>query len=235
MNSRIMRQKHRQQQHSFWKEWSSNAYIGEREPVHRFQGVVKSHDDDELQSAISSDVDMELKAQAAPATLIAESLEQLEHAMLIRQNVFVEEQGIANAFDFWDAEDGKPGLRQDVYHAVAYHRNDTSLPVGTGRMTVQRVGITREGIVSNVAVLKEYRGQGYARSIMELLHQKAEELSLRATSLHSQAHAIGFYQSMGYRTQKMIYREPLDGPNGILAYMTKRWPQGVQDVGVIYK
>jgi len=163
------------------------------------------------------------EGRAAPRTIMASELENLKDAMHVRKKVFVEEQGILNAFDQWDMDSkGNPALMPEVFHVVSYHRENPSIPVATGRMVTLRDGLYRQGIVSNVAVLKEYRRQGYAQSVMDMIHMLAEEKNLITTSLHSQAHAIGFYQRIGYRTQKMLHREPYDSPNGVLAFMVRR-------------
>jgi len=161
------------------------------------------------------------------STIIIKDVNGLKDAIEVRRAVFVQEQGIVNAFDHLDMNmSGEPVLHRNVVHVVAYLDEEEQgrlrrKAVATGRLLIQQEKGVKQGIVSNVAVLKEHRKQGYAKSVMESLHREAQEFGVRAISLHSQAHAIGFYQGMGYRTQTMHYREPFDGPNGILAFMVK--------------
>ena len=70
--------------------------------------------------------------------------ELIEDAKMIRQKVFVEEQGFENEFDDID---------QRSLHLVVYQDNE---PIGCARMYPERENM----ILGRIAVLKEYRGQG---------------------------------------------------------------------------
>ncbi|GAB5362341.1 hypothetical protein AAMO2058_000788500 [Amorphochlora amoebiformis] len=163
----------------------------------------------------------EVERRTSRVATIARDQRTLKHAIGIRQKVFVEEQGIPNAFDQWDRNvQGEWTLRDEVYHALSFDAE--GYPVGTGRMLVQSAGTEKFGWISNVAVLKEARRTGRAKQVMELLHNQAKTLGVKWISLHSQKHAIGFYECLGYRTQSMLHGVPRDGPNGVLAFMVKR-------------
>lgn len=102
---------------------------------------------------------------------------------LIRQAVFVREQGFQNEFDDIDKR---------AYHLVIY---EDGKPAAAGRLFEKDKGIY---YIGRVAVLKQYRGMKLGRKIMSLLEEKAKELGGEKTVVSAQCAARTFYEKMGY-------------------------------------
>lgn len=114
---------------------------------------------------------------------IYEKLEDARHAVMIREKVFVEEQGFENEFDDLDHQ----SLHLELY------KDDR--PVGCARMYTYDHKVY---ILGRIAVLKEYRGQSYGSMIMGILEEKAKELNAERVELSAQVRASSFYEKLGY-------------------------------------
>lgn len=100
----------------------------------------------------------------------------------IRYLVFVEEQQVPLELDF----DGRDPM---CTHVLAYE--DKGIAVGTGR-------IQDDGKIGRMAVLREYRGQGYGKSMLEMLMNIARERGLGGVYLDAQEVALQFYLRCGF-------------------------------------
>lgn len=109
----------------------------------------------------------------------------------IREPVFEIEQQVPNEI-VWDALD--PLCR----HVIARALDGT--PIGSGRLTPQH-GIGR------LAVLKPWRGKGVGASLLTNLIDTARSLHYPEVELHSQVHAIPFYQRFGFVAEGETYME----------------------------
>ncbi len=108
-----------------------------------------------------------------------------EVAMQLRTTVFVEEQGFTDEFDAVDAI---------AIHLVAFGEDHE--PLGTCRVFTQDDGQTY--LLGRLCVLKEYRGTGVGRLLMTEAEQAVQARGGTQLQLHSQCHACGFYESLGY-------------------------------------
>ncbi|MBB3046413.1 putative GNAT family N-acyltransferase [Litorivivens lipolytica] len=99
----------------------------------------------------------------------------------IRRQVFVQEQSVPEDLE-WDGKDAH------AYHWLAF---DGERPVGTVRML-------QDGHIGRMAVLKEYRSQGIGEHLLAQALHCAKRLNKREAWLHSQEHAIGFYEKFGF-------------------------------------
>lgn len=109
-------------------------------------------------------------------------------AALIRREVFIQEQGIAEV-DEWDAQD------QVSLHFVVY---DQQQPIATARLLAN-------DHIGRVAVLKTYRGQGIGEQLMQNIIQQARIEQRTRLQLSSQVHAIAFYQRLGFEVIGKAY------------------------------
>lgn len=111
-----------------------------------------------------------------------------EHARAIRIAVFVEEQGFPLSEEF-DAVDAR------ATHVVAYDADGT--PCGTARLCDDwlRPSCARIG---RVAVMRQARGKGCGKAIIEHLLAKARSLGYRKVVLSAQEHCVGFYARLGF-------------------------------------
>lgn len=96
-------------------------------------------------------------------------------AKIIRQRVFVEEQGFENEFDEID---------DFAYHLVVYQNNQA---VATGRMYPKDDKIM---ILGRIATIKDYRKKGFGRIVVQELEKKASELGYLTVQLSAQQQAV---------------------------------------------
>lgn len=110
-------------------------------------------------------------------------------SIMIREKVFVKEQGFKKEFDDID---------KNAIHLVIY---ENSSPIANGRLYKEN----NNYIIGRIAVLKEYRGKHIGQKIVKLLEQKAKELGGTKISLSAQCHAQSFYENLGYTAIGEIY------------------------------
>lgn len=116
--------------------------------------------------------------------------EDFTDARLIRQHVFVEEQGFENEFDEID---------EYAYHLVIY-QNDKA--IATGRMYEKD---QETMILGRIATIKECRKIGLGSKIVLRLENEAKQLGYITTQLSAQQRAQGFYEKLGYQMQGEVY------------------------------
>ncbi|UGQ26885.1 GNAT family N-acetyltransferase [Acinetobacter calcoaceticus] len=121
--------------------------------------------------------------------IIAGGWGQLEKdAKLIREQVFIQEQGIAPE-DEWDDLDAM------VLHFIVYDREQ---PIATARLLPQHS-------VGRVAVLIPYRKQGIGKILMEHIIEYARQQNLPYLKLSAQTYVTAFYEALGFVVQGEEY------------------------------
>ena len=108
-----------------------------------------------------------------------------DHAKVIRQKVFVEEQGFRDEFDDVD---------EKATHIVMFNEDKT--PVATCRIFWDTTMNTH--ILGRLAVIKEYRGQKIGSAIVKEAEQYVRKSGGKYIALHAQCRATAFYQSLGF-------------------------------------
>ena len=109
----------------------------------------------------------------------------------IRREVFILEQGVSESLEI-------DGLDPECIHVLVW--NEEGNPIGTGRMQ-------KNGHIGRMAVIKTWRGMTVGRQILDLLILYAEEIGLKEVLLHSQTHAIAFYEKAGFVQQGDLFYE----------------------------
>ena len=111
-------------------------------------------------------------------------------ARCIRLTVFVDEQRVP------------PELEMDEHDATSVHALAFSegKAVGTGRLLL-------DGHIGRMAVLKEWRGRGVGRALLQALVEAARRRGDRDVVLNSQVHALGFYGAEGFEAEGPVYEE----------------------------
>ncbi len=117
--------------------------------------------------------------------LIVNTQQQLEDAYHIRKVVFVEEQNVPLEEEIDQFEDSST-------HFVLY---DETTPVGAGRFRV----LDGVGKVERICVLKDVRGKGSGKMLMNAIEEYAEKQEIKTLKLNAQTHAIPFYEGLGYQ------------------------------------
>ena len=100
----------------------------------------------------------------------------------VRETVFIHEQAVPEELE-WD------GLDPQCAHVLAW--NDQGDAIGTARMQPN-------GTIGRMAVLKDWRGRGAGRALLEALLDCAVRQELTRVTLSAQTHAIGFYERAGF-------------------------------------
>jgi predicted GNAT family N-acyltransferase len=117
----------------------------------------------------------------------------MQQAWALRRRVFIEEQHIPEA------------IEMDTDDAVATHvlALDGDLAVGCGRMVAQGDHVK----IGRMAVLRERRGEGIGRRVLESLMELARTRGFRKAILHAQITAEGFYLKNGYTPRGKVFEE----------------------------
>jgi predicted GNAT family N-acyltransferase len=115
-------------------------------------------------------------------------------AFLVRQEVFIREQGVP-------AE-----LELDEYDSLAAHALalEDGRCIGTARLVNLGGGQTQIG---RMAVLAPFRGSGIGKQILRRLIELANAQGAKSVILHSQVSAIPFYEKLGFQAEGPTYDE----------------------------
>ncbi len=115
-------------------------------------------------------------------------------AMLVRQTVFIDEQGFRDEFDEID---------KTASHLLAY---DSGRPAAVCRFFWSEDKDAY--LIGRLAVIKEYRGNGLGADMLKKAEELIKERGGKAIELHSQEQATGFYEKQGYSIcSEMEYEE----------------------------
>ena len=109
----------------------------------------------------------------------------------IRTAVFIEEQGVPQDLE-WD------GLDEHAYHVMAFAADGT--PIGTGRLL-------QDGQIGRVAVLRQWRGKGVGKALIEMLLVVANKMGYEEVKLHAQTRVLDFYLRGGFVAQGKEFME----------------------------
>lgn len=107
--------------------------------------------------------------------------EDCAHIKMVRHEVFVQEQGVAETLE-WD------GLDAGCRHVLAW---DNGAPIATGRLLPS-------GQIGRMAVRKQWRGRGIGGKILRVLLAIAAQNPAQRPWLSAQTHAIDFYRRHGF-------------------------------------
>lgn len=120
------------------------------------------------------------------AVTIEQGLSKTSPARLIRQAVFMEEQGFQSEFD--DIDDF-------AFHVVIYVDHE---PAATGR-TFPKDDEPTTYLIGRVAVLPSFRRKRLGQAVMQMLEEQAKKMGAQTLSLSAQIQAQGFYEKLGYQ------------------------------------
>lgn len=106
----------------------------------------------------------------------------------IREEVFMREQGFVDEFDLDD---------EKAIHVLAF---DKDTAVATCRFFKQ------DGfyLIGRIAVLKEYRGKGIGRDMLDFAERTVGEFGGKEIRIHAQQNAENFYKKLGYRSMDIF-------------------------------
>jgi predicted GNAT family N-acyltransferase len=124
----------------------------------------------------------------------ADTPEDIEEAFRVRSEVFTGEQGIPASLVF-DGRDGKA-----VHVTIAFGGEI----IGTARIVFPEKKTAK---LERMAVLKEHRGTGAGRRLLEFVIDEMIRRKLDRIVLHAQYPVIGFYERCGFRTKGAPFME----------------------------
>ena len=108
-----------------------------------------------------------------------------EEAIIIRQKVFVEEQGFKYEFDEIDSAST---------HFVLF--DDKETPIATCRVFFSNE--RNSFILGRLAVIKEHRGKNIGKSIVEEAEKHVQRNAGKEIQLHAQCRITPFYERLGF-------------------------------------
>jgi len=117
----------------------------------------------------------------------------MQQAWALRRKVFIEEQHVPEAIEM-DSDDAA------ATHVLAL---DGEVAVGCGRMVAHGDHVK----IGRMAVLRERRGEGIGRRVLEYLMELARTQGFRRAVLHAQLTAEGFYLKNGYTPRGAVFEE----------------------------
>ncbi len=132
----------------------------------------------------------------APELLIVEigdAHDRMQQAWEIRRRVFIEEQHVPEEIEL-DADDSR------AFHVLAL---EDGRPVGCGRMLDHGAYVK----IGRMAVVRERRGAGVGRRILEFLIESARRRGVKRVMLDAQVHAEGFYRKQGFTPMGDVFEE----------------------------
>ena len=109
----------------------------------------------------------------------------------VRERVFIEEQAVPRDEE-WD------GLDDSATHFLAL--NSAGQPLGCARLLP-------DGRIGRMAVLKEHRGTGLGRRLLQAAIDEGIRQRMLRVSLHAQLQAAGFYRKAGFVAQGPEFTE----------------------------
>lgn len=114
----------------------------------------------------------------------------------IRFTVFCDEQGVKKSHEIDELDEDT-----SVGHIVAY---ENEKPVATCRYFKENGDMWHAG---RIAVLKECRGKGYGRAVLEKAEEKMKEMGAKSVFISAQIQAQQFYEALGYIAHGEPYPE----------------------------
>ncbi|MEW9697909.1 GNAT family N-acetyltransferase [Paenibacillus sp. SI8] len=141
-------------------------------------------------------------------TINVTTSEQLQACFQVRMKVFVEEQQVPVDLEM-DEKDESP---ETCHHFLLV---DDGQPIAAARWYFYKPDTAK---FQRVAVLKEYRGKGLGKQIIQEMEKHAREMGCQSVILDAQCQAEGFYRQIGYQ---VISEEPFFDANILHVRMQK--------------
>lgn len=125
---------------------------------------------------------------------IVKNKDMLSDCFYIRQEVFVKEQGVP-------LENELDSFEERSTHVIGYDTNH--MPFACARFRPYNDAAK----VERVAILKDYRKDGYGKTLMHAIERFAKDQGYQQLVLNAQVQAQGFYEKLGYMSTGDIFIE----------------------------
>jgi predicted GNAT family N-acyltransferase len=126
-------------------------------------------------------------------TKIVTSDQEMDDALKVRREVFINEQHVPEDMEIDEHEN-------ICIHFVSY---DEEQPVAAGRLRPIEEG----GKVERICVLKNYRKHGLGLQLMQMIEEAAKDRNISKLILNSQTHAENFYVKLGYEPISEVFMD----------------------------
>lgn len=123
--------------------------------------------------------------------VVSNDVETIKISQAIRNEVFVQEQGIPLHLDL-------DGLDSISYHSLVYIDD---IAIGVARLALVE---NNKSVMARVAIRKEYRGKGIATKLIESIITKAQQLSINSIEIHAHEYLKEYYEGFGFRYIKQV-------------------------------
>ncbi|MDA3862553.1 MAG: GNAT family N-acetyltransferase [Deltaproteobacteria bacterium] len=114
----------------------------------------------------------------------------------IRREVFI----IGQNCPINEELDGKDSGSDYTHFLVLNTEDEQDIPLGTAR-------VSKEGKIERMAIKKNCRGQGAGRKLLAAILQHLDDNNYDQAILHSQTHAIPFYEKAGFIVKSELFYE----------------------------
>lgn len=108
----------------------------------------------------------------------------------IRKSVFIDEQHVPRELE-WDGRDTE---------CIQFLASIDSTPVATARLTP-------EGQIGRMAVLKDFRGNGFGSELLVAVLEQAKHAGYAQVFLHAQVSVIKFYEQHGFTAEGNVFMD----------------------------
>lgn len=115
---------------------------------------------------------------------IAQTADEINDAKMIRQHVFVKEQNVPLHIELDEYD-------KSATHFVGYINNE---PICASRFRL----INDYGKLERICLLKQYRGNGYGKKIVQAMENELLANNVFISRLNAQIQTKGFYKTFGY-------------------------------------
>lgn len=123
--------------------------------------------------------------------IVSKDPESIKISQEIRNEVFVQEQGIPLHLDL-------DGLDSQSYHSIAY---ENDIAIGVARLALVE---DNNSVMARVAIKQKYRGKGIASKLVNSLIAKAKELKINSIEIHAHEYLRKYYETFGFQYIKEV-------------------------------
>lgn len=124
---------------------------------------------------------------------IADQDKTKNDAFLIRKLVFVNEQNVPLSIELDEHDEA-------AIHFVGYIDGE---PMSASRLRI----IEHYGKLERISVLKQYRGNGYGKKMIQKMEERILEANVSHSKLNAQTHAVDFYKKLGYKVTSKPFND----------------------------
>ena len=134
---------------------------------------------------------LQSKGEMNMQIVVSNNSESIEISQKIRNEIFVQEQGIPLHLDL-------DGLDINSYHALAYIDD---IAIGVARLAILE---NNDAVMARIAIKKDYRGRGIATKLIESLITKANQLNINSIEIHAHEYLREYYETFGFNYIKRV-------------------------------